>query len=220
MSLDLTRQSGIISSEVVRMTTAHIVGAGAIGSHAAEVLAKMGFTTIKVSDFDTIEAHNLPNQGYSLEDLGSLKVVALAKKLTAATGAALEADVTSIGENHRFTHDIVISAVDSMKVRKQLWEAFKASRGPRLFIDGRMGARHGKVLVAERYDPASMERYEGTLHDDSEGYQAPCTEKATIFCAYGIAAVFGAVLCNHLAGDKVSPETDIDFMSLRMTRSV
>lgn len=217
--LDLTRQSGIVPSGLVEMLSVHIVGAGAVGSHAAEVLCKMGIRTMKVSDFDTIEAHNLPNQGYLLPDIGKLKVAALSERLSVGTGAKVEADASLVEESYRFTHDIVVSAVDSMRARMALWEAFKASEEPRFFIDGRMGARHGKLLVADRTSAASMERYAGTLHSDAEGHQAPCTEKATIFCAYAMGALIGGVLCNYAAGEAISPETDIDLVTMRMTRS-
>ena len=59
----------------------HIVGCGAIGSHVAEQLARYGLTKITLYDFDKVEAHNIANQLFTQEDIGKLKVRAVADYL-------------------------------------------------------------------------------------------------------------------------------------------
>ena len=216
--LDLTRQSGLIPTEVVQDTTVHITGAGAVGSHTAEVLCKMGIRKMEVVDFDHIEAHNLPNQGFYIPDLGKPKVEALALRLNEGLGAEVLAVNAKIETPPTFEQDYVVSAVDSMAVRKILWDGFLKSPRARYFIDGRMGARFGKVYFVDKANPEDLKKYAGSLHSDEEGYQAPCTEKATIFCAYGLSALIGALVCKSIARDKVNFETDIDFAGLNMMR--
>ena len=216
--LDLTRQSGLIPTEVIEAVTVHITGAGAVGSHTAEVLCKMGIRDMEVVDFDHIEAHNLPNQGFYIPDLGKPKVEALALRLNDGLGANVVAVNTKIEEPPTFAQQIVISAVDSMAVREILWAGFLKSPEARYFVDGRMGARFGKVYFVDKADPKMLKKYAGSLHSDEEGYQAPCTEKATIFCAYGLSALIGALVAKSVTGDTVNFETDLDLAGFTLMR--
>ncbi|MFT7824274.1 MAG: sulfur carrier protein ThiS adenylyltransferase ThiF [Sulfurimonas sp.] len=58
-----------------------IAGAGGIGSNAAMLLARAGFTKFTMVDFDTLEPSNLNRQFYFEEQLGKPKVEALAVNL-------------------------------------------------------------------------------------------------------------------------------------------
>ncbi len=220
--MDFTRQSSLIPAEGAASTEVVIVGAGAIGSHTAEVLAKMGVRKIRVIDYDTVEPHNLPNQGFWMTDLGKAKVDAIKERIEIGTAAELGMGTDVTAENRKvegaekFEADIIISAVDSMAVRKTLFESFLMSPRAALFVDGRMGARFGKVYIV-RKDPNEMASYAKTLHSDEEGYEAPCTEKATIFCAYGLSSIIGAQIAKHIIGEEIHHVcTDADFANLMM----
>lgn len=215
--LDLTRQSGLIPTEVAANTSVCVIGAGAIGSHVAEVLCKMGIRKIRVIDYDTIEAHNLPNQGYYLDDLGKLKVEALAERLKRGTGAEVVADASKLERITRFQEDVMIAAVDSMDVRRLIFDCFQASTKCQVLLDGRMGARVAQVHFVDKTEER-MSRYEGSLVPDSETIQEPCTMRSTIFCAYGIASVMGALLAKHLMGETPQKVADLDFSHMFMDR--
>ena len=55
----------------------HIVGCGAIGSHIAEQLTRMGCENIHLWDFDTVEPHNITNQMFIQADIGDSKTHAV-----------------------------------------------------------------------------------------------------------------------------------------------
>lgn len=215
--LDLTRQSGLIPTEVAQATSVCIVGAGAIGSHVAEVLCKMGIRKIRVIDYDTIEPHNLPNQGYYLDDLGKLKVEALADRLNRGTGAEVVADASKLERITRVQEDVLIAAVDSMEVRRLIFDSFQASRNCQILLDGRMGARVAQVHFVDKTEER-LSRYEASLVPDSQTIQEPCTMRSTIFCAYGIASVMGALLAKHLMGEQPQKVADLDFSHMFMDR--
>lgn len=60
-----------------------VLGAGAIGSHAAWMLAALGVRRIVLVDFDRVEMSNLNRQVlYTVDDVGREKVVALAEHLS------------------------------------------------------------------------------------------------------------------------------------------
>ena len=158
--LDLTRQSGLIDGERAENVTVRIIGVGAIGSHVAEVLSKMGVRHIWAQDFDTVEPHNLPNQGYYLNELGKPKVDALAERLNRGLGSAVVAENSRLDEVTPFPEEIIVSAVDSMDVRRLIFDSFVQSPRASVLVDGRMGARFAKVLFCEKQLPGRLQEYE------------------------------------------------------------
>lgn len=66
----------------------HIIGCGAVGSHTAERLTRLGVTNLHLWDFDKVEPHNITNQMYVEDDIGTPKVIALADHLLDINPAA------------------------------------------------------------------------------------------------------------------------------------
>jgi molybdopterin/thiamine biosynthesis adenylyltransferase len=122
----LTRQLDIIPVDVLGEPIT-IIGAGAIGSFTALSLVKMGFGNIRVFDFDTVDVVNLNSQFYRFKDIGKLKVRALADLIHEFTDVRIEA----IGKPYTggVFAGIVISAVDSMQIRKLIWDEHVKSPG-------------------------------------------------------------------------------------------
>lgn len=219
MGLDLQRQSGIIPDAMINPYTATIVGCGAIGSHVAETFGKIGIRELVVYDFDTVETHNLPNQGYRLTDLGRMKSTALKDRLEEAIGIDVDARVGAVDENTVYTTPVVISAVDSMSARMKIWEGVRKSDEVKVFIDGRMGALYGQAYMVRMNREAEVDAYSNSLFPDSEGHQAPCTEKATIFCAAGLASWMTAMFTGHLLEEPSNAHTflEVDFARLEVS---
>lgn len=59
-----------------------LLGAGSVGSNAAEMLVRSGVRKITVVDFDTVEPANLSRTVYDAAAMGRLKTDALAERLT------------------------------------------------------------------------------------------------------------------------------------------
>jgi len=72
----------------VRLT---LCGAGALGSHLADNLARQGFGPLKVIDRDRVEEHNVSTQLYGESDVGAWKVEVLRNRLFRAAGVEIEA---------------------------------------------------------------------------------------------------------------------------------
>lgn len=210
-SLNLQRQSGLIPPELVQAQHITVIGAGAIGSSVAESLAKIGISKLTLWDYDTVEDHNLPNQGFMFGDIGKPKVVALKDRLEAGTGVSINAKEAEFTSSSRLNTPVVISAVDSMRVRKLIWEKCKTSTTVRLFIDGRMGAMFGQIYAIKPGDVPARTYYEGTLFSDSEAAPLPCTEKATIFCAQGMSAFIASTVVDYILDQNISRRISVDF---------
>lgn len=196
----LTRQLDIIPIDVLgeRIT---IIGAGAIGSFTALSLAKMGFSNITVFDNDKIEVENMNCQFYRHSDIGSQKVVALADLILSFTGVRIEA-IDRKYEGGAFP-GIVISAVDSMAVRRLIWENH-CMRAPatKVVIDPRMGAENALLYVMSPMSEKDAQTYEKTLYSDQDAVQERCTAKATIYTAEMLAGLVCKAVKNVAKGEK------------------
>jgi hypothetical protein len=174
----LIRQADLIPLEVLK-TPITLVGAGAIGSFTTLALAKMGFSRLKVWDFDTVDAANMNSQFYPIDSIGQQKVFALQNMVKRFTGT----EITAINQKHlehmAITDKICVSAVDSMTVRSQLFDSFFGQ----WFVDPRMGAEDAALYVCDTKQPTEKDDYKTTLYSDDKAVQEKCTAKATMYTA-------------------------------------
>ena len=77
----------------IRNTTVLIAGCG-IGSCFAEVAVRLGFENFILADGDIISDHNLNRQCFTANDIGKLKVKALAERLKAINPSAEVKEIT------------------------------------------------------------------------------------------------------------------------------
>jgi molybdopterin/thiamine biosynthesis adenylyltransferase len=204
------RQADVLPYDKLKTTRITIIGAGAIGSAVATHLVKMGVGWLTIFDDDTVELHNLPNQGYRLCDLGKPKVVALAELLESYGGHVTPRQELYTDQD---VEEIVITAVDDMDVRTAIWNALKKRKDQfKMLVDCRMGALFGRVLVVNPKAADEVSRYERLeLYPSTEAMQAPCTERATIYCASGLSAFAASVVGNALADKPYKRLIQVDF---------
>lgn len=177
----LTRQMDLIPVDVLDEPIT-IIGAGAIGSFTTLSLAKMGFSNITVYDHDKIEVENMNCQFYRNSDIGSHKVMALQSLVKDFTGVEIKARNELY--NQGTFRGIVISAVDSMKVRRLIWEQHKeVAIQTKLVIDPRMGAESALIYAMSPMNVKDIESYEKCLYSDDNAVQERCTAKATMYTA-------------------------------------
>src|SRR5258708_25278844 len=67
-----------------------LCGAGALGSHLADNLARQGFGPLRVIDRDRVEEHNVSTQLYGAADVGGWKVEVLRNRLFLALASEPE----------------------------------------------------------------------------------------------------------------------------------
>lgn len=176
--MDFWRQIDVLNPKDIR-TPITVVGAGGIGSPTALALVKMGAGNVTVYDDDTIENHNLPNQMYREGDLGKHKVVALAEICRAFSGTAIKAVPERL--NGQRLSGVVISGVDSMESRSEIWERVKWNPRVETYIDARMGAEVCRIYTVNPCNTDDIEYYESTQYTDRNAHEAPCTARAIIY---------------------------------------
>jgi len=207
--IDYWRQLDLVSPSDLDFDI-NLIGVGGLGSPIALALAKMGCPRIAIFDNDSVEPHNLPNQLYRMADIAQPKVDALARMLR----EYVDAQITPINELvvDRTFNGIVISAVDNMAARRQIWQnCIRYKAGVRLYIDARMGGEVGRVLTVSPVNPMSVEAYEGTLFTDEEGSTELCTAQATIYSTFGVASLVANQVKRFARGESQTFEHIIDY---------
>ena len=208
--MDFMRQLDILNPDKYLRFPLNVVGVGGIGSPLGFLVGKMGFDMVTAWDFDQLEDHNLPNTIYPLGDLGLLKVRSLGKLLKAFSGIKL------IEKNERVTADtkfsgMVVSGVDSMAARREIWKAIKYKANVPLYIDGRMAAETFRVLTVRPTNKDDVSFYEETLELRDEDLPPPvCTAKAIIYNVFVISGIIGAQIKKFATGEEFPKEILFD----------
>ena len=196
-----------------------LAGAGGIGSPLALALAKMGCRRLAIYDPDVVEAHNLPNQLYRLADVGRPKVAALGELL--GEFASLELETRQERVTEQALRGVVISAVDSMASRQQIWcNCVRYKVAVPLYIDARMGGEVCRVLTVNPSDPDDIAAYEATLYGDEDAAEEVCTAQAIIYNTLGVAALAANQVKRHARGEPLEPDIIFDFATLTLLRGI
>ncbi|MBU4193863.1 MAG: ThiF family adenylyltransferase, partial [Actinobacteria bacterium] len=120
---------GLEGQAALLRSTVLVVGAGGIGGHAVELLARMGVGRIKVADKDVFDETNLNRQEFSAEDLLGFPKVDVARDRVLAINsdvsvAPFQLEVTRENIAGLLEEvDAVIDALDNLDDRLMLQEA-------------------------------------------------------------------------------------------------
>lgn len=201
------RQLDIITPEELQ-TAITMIGCGGIGSPVVSMLAKEGCSNITVYDDDTVDEHNLPNQHFRPKDIGRPKVEAIKEIVKEFT------DIEIVAKNERFTNQevrgILISGVDRMSTRKEIWKHIRMNPKVKYYIDARMGGELATAFVVNPMDPDDCDEYDESLHSDEESDKMPCTARSIIYTVYGLASLIGVIIKMKAKGEQL-PKSPIFF---------
>jgi len=148
-----SRINGLVPESISEKRIA-IVGCGSVGSFISDELARCGILFFTLIDPDTVEWPNLTRTVYGSEDIGTKKVVALARHLKnifpdiSCTTHACE--VQELGNRLSDTFkcfDLVIAAVDDPKANGLLDRLCYALGVPTVFVGIYKGAKGGEVIA-------------------------------------------------------------------------
>ena len=207
------RNASLIDQQQINRHPVAIIGVGAIGSHLAEMLAKLGVLHFTLVDFDEVDTVNLGVQGFYEREVGMPKVEALSGRLMGICG---EIDVRAFAEEYRPEQvpakSVVFACVDSMKVRRRIFRHF-CERDWAVYFDGRMAAESLQVFCVER-KPEQMSAYRASLFPSHEAYQESCTARATIYCASMAAAILCTQYKRWAMRQGVDPCLHFDLLSI------
>lgn len=178
-----------------------------MGSFAALTLSKMGIGTIEIYDEDGVEAHNIPNQMFPLDQVGQFKVDAAQRLLAAFSECAVITHRAFFKDQP--LREVVLCAPDSMRVRKLVYDQFRAQDSARFLIEARMGAEIGRVYALDKDAPTFEERaklYEAeALYTDDAVPPRPCTAQSIIYNVLCLAALMARALKGRVMREEAQP---------------
>jgi molybdopterin-synthase adenylyltransferase len=130
-----------------------ICGAGALGSHLADNLARQGFRQLRVIDRDRVEEHNVGTQLYGESDVGAWKVEVLRQRLFRATGIEIDAHRKEFSGRTARTllqnGGLILDTFDNSASRRLVQEHSRGLGSPCLHAG--LYADYGEVIWDERY---------------------------------------------------------------------
>lgn len=173
-TISYERQSQILSPIKAADTHISVLGCGTVGSWAATCLAKAGFKKFFLCDMDVVEDVNLPSQAFDVDDLGNNKAVMLAEHLFVLGEPEVRSQNWALDGTEQYETGVILSAVDSMELRKDIFTYGAKGRTDCLFIDFRMGGNLLKVWAFDPSDERRCSQYESTLHASSDSSPLPC----------------------------------------------
>jgi len=173
MTIDYIRQLEVFDPSTFK-TPIHLIGGGSVGSWVALMLSKLGVADITVWDFDTVEAHNIPNQFFKVDDIGKLKVEGIKDNISEYTGVSINGKNEKVDGSQRL-EGIVFLLTDTMKSRKEIFEkAIRYNSKVKLLIETRMGLDGGRVYTINPIMPKEVKAYEETMYSDEESAVSAC----------------------------------------------
>ncbi len=167
------------------MKTIVIVGVGALGSQAVQLLRNVK-ATLKVIDFDRVEAKNVQSQFHGKPGIGRPKVMALSGVMDLLWGVKLQTNSNKLVENNATellgTPDLVIDCLDNAASRRVIQVYVRKDKGiPCLHAAVDANGSFGRVCWDEMF-----------IIDEEDGAGAPT-------CENGEHLPFLAVVSAHLA---------------------
>lgn len=209
--IDLNKSLEYFDPSTVKGTI-NIVGCGAVGSHVAVLLARLGLTDFTLWDEDTVASHNIANQNFTFKDIGRPKTEVVAETIQAINP---EAKVTIKGfatdENH--PKGIVVMCVDSIAVRKLIVHHLRLTPGFNQVFDFRMGLTSGQFYSA---DTVTLKEFEGTMNftdEEADKYTPKSACNFELSVAYSIWSMLGvgvSLMVRRWKGEQIPMTTIID----------
>jgi len=207
--LNWMRQLGVIPPDKLQFPIT-IIGAGGIGSPLSIALAKMGCSDLTIWDFDTVEAHNIPNQLYPVDAVGTLKVEALRSVVEQFAGLRPRVVPRAFTAEERVS-GVVCACVDTMQARWDIWKAVRFKPAVSLYVDARVAGEIGVIYTIRPCDVHQARFYEEqTLHSDDEAIDLPCTARSVIYNGLFVAALIAAQIKGYALEQEVYHEIIFD----------
>jgi threonine dehydrogenase-like Zn-dependent dehydrogenase len=202
--MDFTRTLGIMNPQLLQRTHVAIIGAGGIGSATAIVLAKMGIGCLTLYDPDEIEDVNIPTQLLPLSGIGNYKVDGVEEIIRLLADTTVYVNNLAVGASRGYPvpGGMIVSALDSIVARKEVWQAVLNSPAAAWYLDARMGAENFQLYTVKMADHSWYRQHLNLLDEDSVPDE-PCTSKTTIYTAFIAAGHIGHTVKRILMGQDV-----------------
>lgn len=211
--VEYIRQLGIFNPQDF-LYPVTLIGCGGIGSPTALVLAKMGCTKLKLVDKDVVSRHNIPNQLFRIKDVEEPKVEACKNILSEFSVCEVSAVEMNFTRGAPQLRGVVISGVDTMKARQEIWAGVKYNPEVPLYIDARTGGEIMEVFTLQPFKIQDIEFYEKFLYSDEETAPLPCTARGIMYIGFVIAGLIASQLAKFLKQEVYYRRVNLDLKTM------
>ena len=176
----------------------YLVGVGGTGGWLAPPLSKLLYSfsqrlkkkiSLTLVDHDEVEEKNIYRQNFKFTQIFRNKAIAMAHEISKGTGIEIKYEKTFEFPNQPF---LLISAVDSRKSRREIYNAVKYLRNG-VIIDAGNGNNFGQILVGSSYPlepekiktptdylPPPYEVFPELIEGEDETPQLSCAQRVDI----------------------------------------
>lgn len=211
---DYSCQTGILDPKNINWPIT-VIGLGGLGNPAVQIIAGTGAPEMILIDGDKVEEHNRASQGYRKADLGKPKVEA-ARDIILEFNEGCNVKILNEFYTDQPLSGIVVSAVDSMEARKQIWENIRWNNEVVLYIDSRMLSRYFEAHAVLPCQLESIEMYEKTLFDPKDADIGTCTTKGIKYVGTALGSIVASQIQKWIKGESLVQETGFDFVTMTL----
>lgn len=148
----------------------HIIGCGALGSHIAEQLVRLGCDNITLWDMDTVSAHNITNQMFRYKDIGKSKTEAL-QEILLDINPNLKLKLKGEYKEQNLA-GFIFMMVDSIELRQKFVKQWTNNMLIKAVFDGRMRLTDAQAYAANWLVPQDKADLLSTMNFTSEEAKA------------------------------------------------
>ena len=112
--------------------------------------------------------------------------------------------------------EVVISAVDSMSARKQIWQSVRQKPEVKLYVDSRMALQTLVVCCVRPGIREDRVAYSQTLVPDSETIQEPCTNRSIGFTAMMAGSILTSIVKRYVNDEAIPGRIILDFATFTL----
>lgn len=199
----------------------HIIGCGSVGSTVAENLARCGVTDMVLWDFDHVEAKNIVNQMFRVQDVGRLKVEAL-QDILREINPEIRLTLKPDGWQGELLSGYIFLAVDSIELRRKIAEHHMRTPFVRAVFDFRTGLTNAQHFAADWSEPRDRKNFLRTMEFSHEEAAAE-TPVSACGITLGVATTCRLVsaygvnnFINFINGKKLHKMADMDGFSMEL----
>lgn len=141
----------------------NIIGCGAIGSHLAELMVRLGLDNFHLYDFDIVEPKNLANQMFYHKHIGKAKTLAVAEQIQMVNPEA-KITVYEEGYTDQKLKGYVFIAVDNIELRLKICKDQEYNRNVLAMFDFRMRLTDAQHYAADWSNRKQMVNFMNTMN--------------------------------------------------------
>lgn len=149
----------------------HIIGLGAVGSHVALMLTRLGVSNFYLYEFDTVVPYNVANQSYYFEDITHPKLDSMIGQMR-AINPQLNIKLFPKGYIHQNLSGYVFLCADSIELRKQIVTDNRFNTNIKAMLDFRMRLSDAQHYMADWDNDKEKEDFFNSMQFTAEEAKA------------------------------------------------